>query len=178
MLHFESLCGRSSCLRLTGRFCPACERESWFLFYAWCRRQARLNERRARHQATLFSQARAPGDRACPPGVNPKTGEISEPRAGTQRQELSRVSQVREVVLGNLYGRYIGRREAQRRASLARASQRRRLGLSFTTFVIGMSIIAFVLAIGAIINGSQIIPSYEHPPVNYPPLEWMWDRGN
>lgn len=81
----ESLCGRSSCRRLRGLPCPDCDREQWYLCYAYCLRIARRN-----------TQRRPPG-RVLP--ATPVIFRLSPEEALPTRQAILKAGRINPICL-------------------------------------------------------------------------------
>lgn len=101
--------------------------------------------------------------RSCPPGVDPKTGEIY-PRRFT-------LGRLKEGVLSNLFG---AKRFGTSRQPIRFGSRLLKPFTEPVLLLIFAVIFTIVLLAAFIINGSNLVGTYELEPPNYPPYEWMW----
>jgi len=74
-------------------------------------------------------------------------------------------------VLGNLYGRYIGKRAAQRGSAQMIARTKRSFGGSLAGFCLIMLLIFAVVCLGQMLDGLGILPVVKCAPVNFLPFE-------
>lgn len=150
----KALCGKKSCPRVCERVCH-CEAGLERVHYLW------LLRRGYRAKSELYPSSR----RACPPGVDPDTGEIYQ-----RRYTLGRL---KEGALYNLFG---ASKFGTSRQPIRLGSRLLKPYTNPTLLIIFTIIFTIVLLAAFIINGSNLVGTYELEVPNYPPYEWMWEK--